>query len=180
MDRLLDSPPEGVHVRRIEASKPKSEEDDQKFFYAVGRFEHLVGRAHPKVTAVDVWSNSALEARFEAKRAKMQNKEVTWVFHGTQASNIPEICLHGFKVGGKDVPIVNGAVYGTGVYTSEQPDTAMSYARSGNAVVLSKALAGKNGVTGKDGADSWPGQQAPGVRIFATPEQLLPVYVIHY
>merc|ERR1712080_720431 len=48
--------------------------------------------------------------------------------HGTSAVHLGSISEKGMKIGGKDVPKRNGAVYGAGVYVSPFVEVASQYA----------------------------------------------------
>jgi intein/homing endonuclease len=54
----------------------------------------------------------------------------TWVnaYHGTSPVNLKGILGDGLKVGGVDVALKNGAVYGTGIYVTPFPEIALAYA----------------------------------------------------
>lgn len=56
-------------------------------------------------------------------------EEERLMFHGTRNTTIPSILREGFKIGGKEIPMVTGAVHGQGVYLSEDPSFAMRYVR---------------------------------------------------
>lgn len=51
-------------------------------------------------------------------------------YHGTSPVNLSPIAEQGLKVGGKGVKILNGAVYGCGVYVSPFIEYAQQYAPS--------------------------------------------------
>lgn len=129
------------------------------------------------VTQVDVYESPAVDRAFTDKERvfKEAGKDATkiWVFHGTAEGILERICSGGFRVAhGSEV--VNGAVYGNGVYTSKGPGTPMRYAGGANAVILSLALPGVTGAQGK--ADSWTPKED--WMIFKTGEQLCPRYVV--
>ena len=98
-----------------------------------------------------------------------------WVFHGSAQRNILPIMTGGFKIGGQDIGVANGSVYGQGVYTAIGPNTPMQYA-GGNQVVLALALPGAEGAQGV--GDSWRPHQD--WCIFKTKVQVLPRYVLHF
>lgn len=59
------------------------------------------------------------------------------MFHGTSSAIIDKITAEGFKIGGQDgIPILTGAVYGQGVYVSEDPAFAMRYIKDGQKRLL--------------------------------------------
>eukprot|EP00965_Chrysotila_dentata_P193705 6175926-Pleurochrysis_carterae.AAC.1 len=88
-----------------------------------------------------------------------------------------QIMLNGFKVGGVDLPIQNGARFGHGVYTATGPDTPWKYAQDSQCVILARGLKGRSGKTDSPYFNSWSPQHD--WLVFAAPAQLLPVYVIH-
>ncbi len=150
---------------------------------ACAQFLRLLG-SKAEVLQVDIYDSLAVQARYMAKideftGAKKPTKEV-WVFHGTSPENIEKICRDGFKIGGQGVPIVNGAVYGRGVYTATGPNTPVQYAKKGDSIILCKSLPGMTkGSTDKDGGDSWTPPKSDWM-IFKTVEQLLPKYVVYF
>eukprot|EP00961_Rhodomonas_salina_P069051 927172-Rhodomonas_salina.1 len=178
----------GVSVRKIMAADVQESTDSRElheFNFAIGNFARLVGE-YKNVTQVDVYESAEVQrvymekAEEFAKRKKNDKIRVRWVFHGTESRNIEQICRAGFKVGGSDsrVPVVNGAVYGPGVYTAIGPSTPMGYSRGGS-IILCQALPGVTGSDYRDPTiDSW--SPKPDWMIFRTAEQLLPKYVLHF
>jgi hypothetical protein len=98
--------------------------------------------------------------------------------YGTpNADVVPKIMIEGFKIGGEEVEVATGTVYGKGVYTATGPHAGpMGYARDTGCVILARAVKGCHG--GTTGGDSW--SPKPDWIIFKAKEQLLPVYVVHY
>jgi len=153
-----------------------------EFQKATAQFYHHM-KSQSQVTMVEVYENKTLEMKYLNKQQTFINNGHTnevWVFHGTSTSNIKNIMCDGFKVGGKEVPIATGNVYGTGIYSATAPTDPVGYNGGSKKLILSKALTGSTGsdIKGKDGSDSWTPNRD--WRIFKTGEQLLPRYVIHF
>jgi hypothetical protein len=176
----------GCTVRKLKKDDPlllEVSKECEEFNMACAQFLRLLG-SKAEVLQVDIYDSLAVQARYmakidEFKGAKKPTKEV-WVFHGTSPENIEKICRDGFKIGGQGVPIVNGAVYGRGVYTATGPNTPVQYAKKGDSIILCKSLPGMTkGSTDKDGGDSWTPPKSDWM-IFKTVEQLLPKYVVYF
>ena len=147
---------------------------------AFAQFSRLVEGCQPKVQKIDVYENPAMQARFDAEQARMAGEgivaDVTWVFHGTSTcSNIESIMVEGFKVGGEDVPVAHGSVYGRGVYSATSPNTPMMYAAGVQQVILALALKEK---PGQSRGISW--EPRKDWIVFRSGSQLLPRYVVHF
>eukprot|EP01050_Picozoa_sp_SAG11_P007701 SAG11_NODE_651_length_7926_cov_2.465057_1_plen_2511_part_00 len=166
------------HVLKPQGTAVKQNEESIHFNQAVAQFTQMLGdRQGLKVKEVDWYQNPGIERRFDECRRKLRYKDEVWVFHGTpDASVVPKIMKDGFKVGGEDIGVRNGAAYGNGVYTATGPDTPMGYAQDTGCVILARALKGNHG--GRAGGDSW--SPHTDWLIFRTKEQLLPCYVVHY
>ena len=151
---------------------------------AYGQFLRLIqaGRL-VTVTQVDVYENQRLRDCYNHTRSQLSGSgrscEEIWVFHGTSAENVAAIMLNGFQAGGSEgVPIVNGAVFGNGIYTAKGPDTPMSYGSGARQVILARALRGRCGRDSTGGDDSW--EPKGDWVVFRKGEQLLPVFVVHF
>lgn len=94
------------------------------------------------------------------------------LFHGTDKAAIDKIAQEGFKIGGQDVPIKCGALFGQGVYTAEDPNISVHYSGGSGMMLLSL------GVPGREGADWKSG--GPQVMVLQSSAQLLPRYVVHF
>jgi hypothetical protein len=77
-----------------------------------------------------------------------------WVFHGTPRTAVNSILENGFMVGGDQIPIKNGSVFGRGVYTAVGPDDPFVYG-SGEVVILAQGMVGCKGDRDQAGYDSW-------------------------
>ena len=81
---------------------------------------------------------------YEQKRSQFSIKEgqslegEIWVFHGTSPQSVDAIVSEGFKVGGVQTAVVNGTVYGAGVYTATGPSTPIGYSRGCGQVCSNK------------------------------------------
>jgi hypothetical protein len=165
------------HVLKPQGSSVVMNQESIHYNQAAAQFAQMLGSQGRTVKSVDWYENPAVEARFESCKGKLKHKKEVWVFHGTPNSSVvPKIMAEGFKVGGEEVSIANGAAYGKGVYTATGPDTPMGYAQNTSCVVLARALKGHHG--GRTGGDSWTPQGD--WLIFKAKEQLLPCYVVHY
>jgi len=172
-----------VLLRRLKegevGEKAGSRELDE-FNMAVGQYLRLLRTESRGVKQVDVYDSPKVQKAFSDKKRELKARgsdgSQIWVFHGTAKENIEKICAGGFIVARDPSQIVNGAVYGHGVYTAKGPATPMGYARDVNAVILCLALPGRQGVQGQD--DSWSPQQD--WMIFKTAEQLRPKYVVWF
>jgi hypothetical protein len=83
------------------------------------------------------------------------------------------------QIGGRDVPSINGASHGQGVYTATTSTVAQGVGALPRCVILSRALQGKSGTSHTDNtAHSWPA--GGGCIVFRESAQLLPVFVVHF
>jgi hypothetical protein len=135
-----------------------------------------------------IWlvNNLNLERAFESKKSEIKQRsrdagramQERWVFHGTERQNIESILYHGFKVGGQDVQVRNGTVYGHGVYTGIGPSAPLKYGH-GHAVILALSVCGAPEQHDDGRCDAWdpPGRDW---RIFREGCQLLPVFVLFF
>jgi hypothetical protein len=171
-----------VSVYEIRAHELKTgSREEAEFYKASGQYYHLLGDKSRKVNQVDVYISKKNEKKYLAQKEKLKSlgksHEETWVFHGTSDGKVvKEICCNGFKVGGEEVLIQNGAAYGHGVYTAQGPDTPMTYGKSSSRVILCLGLLGTCGKQGID--DSW--RPNSDWVVFKDPAQLLPKYVVHF
>lgn len=157
-----------------------SYENDQ-FNRAYAQFVKLCGKNHT-VTMVEVYESSSVEAAFEAKKDEFKRAGkpdvVKWVFHGTSERDIAPIMKGGFKVGGNEVGVKNGAVHGKGVYAASGPNTPMSYGGGCKQVILARGLCGVQKKKEEPHADSWAPRDD--WVVFRAGTQLHPKYVVHY
>ena len=130
-----------------------------------------------------------VQSRFQEKERQISHAhglgtEATrkiWVFHGTSSLKaIDSICRDGFQVGGRNVPIRNGAAYGCGVYTSTSPQDPIDYAAGQGRVILAQGIRGQLGHNAQSQNDSWTPVNQPSWLIFRDGDQLLPRYIVHY
>ena len=152
--------------------------ETEEFNKACGHFTRLLGQQQSAVTKVEVLEyhpDCPVRTQFvsckENFNAKRKPTNEIWVFHGTTLHAVKLIAEDGFKVGGVDVPMTNGAAYGAGVYTAVGPNSAMGYARDARCVILARGMLGApedHGVGGQD------------FKIFRRSHQLLPCYVVHF
>mmetsp|Transcript_20504 Transcript_20504/g.33294 ORF Transcript_20504/g.33294 Transcript_20504/m.33294 type:complete len:157 (-) Transcript_20504:94-564(-) len=147
------------------------------------RADHAAStRAFRKGGGVEVWSNRKLFQNFEKKRSELINAgsdgKSIWVFHGTDEKNIVPIMTGGFKIGGQNIAVANGTVYGQGVYCATGPDTPMSYG-GGKVVILAEALPGKHGNNSTQTVNSWTPPSKKDWMIFRESCQLTPRYVVY-
>ena len=175
---------DGVTVRQLRADQvgSKASKECEEFNIACGHFLRFLGdKRTANVTQVDVYDSLVVQQQYEQKKEEFKREKKPmgeeWVFHGTpKAENVQSICQRGFKIGGDDVTIAHGRLYGRGVYSATGPDTPMLYGSDAKSVILCKALPGKTGT--REGDDSWKPHKD--WMIFKTAEQLLPVYVVHF
>ena len=135
--RIANTPHNSVCVYQISSSAVTHtvSRETQEFNIACAHFCRLLNSAPSKVKRVDVIEyqrNYIVRQKFDEFSLLMREKgrpNESWVFHGTSAAAIECIIKDGFKIGGTDVPALNGSSYGKGVYTSTGPDVAMQYAQ---------------------------------------------------
>eukprot|EP00615_Pteridomonas_danica_P014259 CAMPEP_0114377952 /NCGR_PEP_ID=MMETSP0102-20121206/1327_1 /TAXON_ID=38822 ORGANISM="Pteridomonas danica, Strain PT" /NCGR_SAMPLE_ID=MMETSP0102 /ASSEMBLY_ACC=CAM_ASM_000212 /LENGTH=310 /DNA_ID=CAMNT_0001532675 /DNA_START=1285 /DNA_END=2218 /DNA_ORIENTATION=- len=107
-----------------------------------GHFCRLVKQNQSIIKFIEVIEydqSSIVRKQYDDRKKANPNSKEIWVFHGTNPHNIPKIIENGFKVGGQEVGIVNGAAHGSGVYTATGPNTPMGYSQGGG-IILSKGL----------------------------------------
>ena len=153
--------------------------ETHEFNLAYARYRKLIRDERATVEAVYVIEyepESNVERNFDQKKMSMNERDEIWVFHGTDMASMKKIIIEGFKVGGVDVNIANGALYGEGVYTATGPSTPMSYSPDSNTVILAKALPGRIG--GWYDGDCWVPKDD--WKVFRTGSPLLPCYIVHY
>jgi hypothetical protein len=152
----------------------------QEWNFATQQFQRLMHGNINTVRRVEVWSSPKVQIRFDQYKARQrQPGNVHWVFHGTNSHNLRSIMTTGFCVGGQGVPVKNGTAYGTGVYTATGPATPFAYS-SGDSLILARGYCGAQEQLG----GSWGAGDHRRVEndwiIFRTPDQLVPVYVLHF
>ena len=120
---------------------------------------------------------SILEEKYEARKKEIGQSGVEvserLLFHGTSKEAIDKIIREGFKVGGEEVTMKTGCVYGKGVYVAANPETAMEYAKSSRMMLLSRAVCGSNGVHHNFGGTT-------DIYVLMKGDQLLPCYIVHF
>ena len=132
----------------------------------------------PGGTRVEFLYNPDVLQRFlDVTQELSGGSDPIWVFHGTHSSFLDSIAREGFKVGGQDVSVRNGASYGHGIYTARGPDTPMQYGH-GRSVILALARPGVEGSQHDPACDSW--RPRNDWHIFRRGEQLLPIYILHF
>ena len=89
--------------------------------------------------------NPALQQRYDKAKSDMIKNGIDpnekYVFHGTQDKFYSEICKNGFKIGGIDIDIAIGKVYGYGVYTATDPTMSIHYYHN-KKIIMCKGLTG--------------------------------------
>merc|ERR1711872_359920 len=186
--------PKGANHFKRTSVLPKREFDtgnpyDVHFQVAASRFYSLQvgGTQRYTIKSIEIVENSALEAKFNAKKKYFEKHKipnnVTFGFHGTDASNIDSILKSNF-----DLNKVKNAAHGFGIYFSEQPEVSINtYAKGSGSVLLCKLLLGKSGSNCKEVNADAAGRcwaivigETNGQRDDSTMDQILPAYVIHY
>ena len=155
------------------------------FNQLAAQFSKLCNIGINKVTEVDVieyTSSSNVLIKYKAKQEEFamsgKSSKETIVFHGTGVeSNFLSIAVEGFKIGGQNVKVANGAAYGAGVYTAVGPSTPIQYSKGIAKVMIVRALEGRvDQFQGKGVSDTlimngdW--------RVFKTAAQCLPIGII--
>eukprot|EP00467_Chlorarachnion_reptans_P012791 CAMPEP_0114501188 /NCGR_PEP_ID=MMETSP0109-20121206/8365_1 /TAXON_ID=29199 /ORGANISM="Chlorarachnion reptans, Strain CCCM449" /LENGTH=412 /DNA_ID=CAMNT_0001678901 /DNA_START=213 /DNA_END=1448 /DNA_ORIENTATION=- len=121
------------------------------------------------VSAISIYESPVLEYRYREQLKKMSTELSTetnagerWVFHGTNKEVVEQIMIQGFKIGGEDIRVRNGSMFGKGVYTSTSAGDALQYA-DGKVVILSRAILGNHGEANSDVhfLDSWTPKNRP-------------------
>mmetsp|Transcript_5068 Transcript_5068/g.6705 ORF Transcript_5068/g.6705 Transcript_5068/m.6705 type:complete len:226 (-) Transcript_5068:208-885(-) len=107
---------------------------ESQFFRMMGSQANLY-----KVQQVEYIVNPVLIKAYNSYKSQLISQgrigvskpvEERLAFHGTSQDVMEIILKTGFKIGGKDVAIASGAVYGYGVYTSEEPAFALGYIKT--------------------------------------------------
>lgn len=146
-------------------------------------FERLVdhpGGSRYRVYQVEVIINPTLRQRYNdhkeqlSKQGHPTNEYLAW--HGTDQVAIRAIAQEGFKVGGVDVSCVSGSNHGQGIYTSEHPNFAMSYARDGGKRLLLSRVCPCPLAANIHSVDSSHIQQL----VVRQSAHILPVYIVHF
>ncbi|KAJ7598679.1 hypothetical protein C8J56DRAFT_171385 [Mycena floridula] len=101
-----------------------------------------------KVKKFHWFVNYELEKRYEQARdqlhAIMRQQPVELnLFHGTREANIDSILKGGFRIGGADIPVVNGAAFGYGIYLAADAMTSVTYAMDANRIFACRVLPGR-------------------------------------
>lgn len=94
------------------------------------------------------------------------------VFHGTRASNLPNIKKYGLRVPGwkSGIFVSNGSAYGCGIYLASNPGTSLSYVREAPRLLVCLALTKANsGISGHG-------------NIFVARDEslVLPCFIVHF
>ena len=130
-----------------------------------------------QIKEVEYTRSSILEQKYEARKKEIgqSGAEVTerLLFHGTSKEAIDKIIREGFKVGGEEVTMKTGCVYGKGVYVAANPETAMQYAKTSGMTLLSRAVCGSKDVHHNFGATK-------DIFVLRKGDQLLPCYIVHF
>ena len=118
-----------------------------------------------------------LEQKYEARKKEIGHSgaevEERLLFHGTSKEAIDKIIREGFKVGGEEVIMKTGCIYGKGVYVAANPETAMQYAKESRMMLLSRAVCGSKGVHHNFGATN-------DIFVLRKGDQILPCYIVHF
>lgn len=167
--------------------------ETQEANFVCGIFHNILGQEGSRVKIVRIQvieyeNDSKVWSNFREKKRAFDGKgkgHQCWVFHGSCAKSMSGIITQGFKVGGEDVAIVNGSMYGSGVYTATGLRGPMAYATPHRVtgthhVVLAKGLTGDSRtLSAPDGhCDSWIPRN--NWLVFRSGEQLLPCYIVEY
>lgn len=173
-----------------------SSEDDIYFRIAEAQFLRMIEPHKAEVTKVILIQNPTAIEKFKKKQQELSNKngeesKRVLAFHGTEESNIPEICRKNFlleKVGSR-----TGSVYGAGIYFSEKSITSHGYARGTSTthkLLLCQVLLGKDYAVarhsgGLNNAPLQPGYDCHNVEdglviVIYHPDQILPFFVVEY
>ena len=123
-----------------------------------------------KIKSVDVVYNKTLQDKFEKKESEMEEKNCLLLFHGTRQMNIEPILKENFDLS----KMVNGRMYGNGVYFSECPEVSLGYSQDFKSLILCKVLVDKNCKEVKKGDSRCWAIVVPDV------DQILPKYVINF
>ena len=130
-----------------------------------------------QIKEVEYTRSSILEQKFEARKKEIGQSggkvAERLVFHGTSKEAIDKIIREGFKVGGEEVTMKTGCVYGKGVYVAANPETAMQYAKTSRMMLLSRAVCGSKDVHHNFGATK-------DIFVLRKGDQLLPCYIVHF
>ncbi|KAJ3043512.1 hypothetical protein HDV00_004901 [Rhizophlyctis rosea] len=111
--------------------------------------------------------DNSIHTRYHRHAQHTSRYSLRYAFHGTPHVNIYRIFSEGFKIGGREVPMANGAQHGTGVYLAENPHSAIC--SSGKLIVAAVAL----DQTEVRHGGMW------GMTVVKSKERVLPIAVAH-
>ncbi|KAM9967611.1 hypothetical protein ACTFIW_001695 [Dictyostelium discoideum] len=169
---------------------------DAHFRIAESQFYRLLTSGNSmKVTKVEYICNPTLTKKFNAKMEEYKSKKYehsdpVFGFHGTAAKNIIPICTNNFSVpgGGSGVKhATDSGWYGKGIYFSEFTDYSIGYIKDCTKILLCKVLLGKaykcsTLIHGKPCVTGYTSHLSPDEKelVIFHPDQILPVYIVHY
>ena len=154
----------------------KVDHDDYDHFYEIAsKFD----TNELKVVKVEYIVNSKLHLKYENQKELFRRANVpiveNFVFHGTLKTNIDSIIEDGFKIGGVNGhAVINGAVYGAGIYTSISAHAPLQFSAHSTCMIALRALPGL-----QDVHCVLPAAQ-PDWLVLKTADQTLPCYIIHF
>lgn len=128
-------------------------------------------------------SNPGLEEIFKAKENDLFDKNFYGkedVWHGTKTMDIyKKICNEGFLIGGTDVKVANGTVFGRGVNASKEAQVCINYTGKTYHILFCSGVTGNSTENQNDtqGFDSFRG---PNVIVFFDSAQVIPRYLIEF
>jgi len=180
-----------VQIYCLIPSKVYREDDisDRHFRTAESQVYRLAGEelAGLKIEQVDYVVNPVLTRKWN--RIKAQSGEfgdVILGFHGTDQSNIDNICQENFSMSHLGEGSGDKGWYGRGIYFSSYPGVAAQYMRGANKLLLCQLIPGRvfkasrhDGQPLKAGYDSHVSEDGTETVIFDV-NRILPTYVVHF
>ena len=118
-----------------------------------------------------------LYERFFAAWARVPDKSMRLVFHGTPEKNIDAICREGLDPNRR-----RGQALGPGEYFGGQPMISLGYCKGGHKMLVFCILTDPSGVTSlmEDSHHPYARDAVPGVAVIHKPEHQLPLAVVTF
>lgn len=168
---LAALPTSGCRITLTPGSLAKGSLEEALYCRAEAQFHRMMKSATSSPVRIDVVVNECVAQRYEDARAAFvasgRPVEEEYAFHGTGEPNIHKIVSQGFKVGGVDVPMTNGASYGPGVYLAKHPELSMKLTRGARSLLVVRFLT----CEALAHREAW---------VLPNPAHVYPEFVVHY
>jgi Poly(ADP-ribose) polymerase catalytic domain len=100
-----------------------------------------------KLNKVFYVNNPLLLEKYEKAKKNMMDNGVPvqemYLYHSTKLDVYEKICKEGFLIGGKDVEVAVGKLYGLGIYTATDASYSIKLYKKLNKILLCKGLVGR-------------------------------------